>query len=144
MMEYQGYIGIVEFDGEAELFHGEVINTRDVITFQGKSVHELKQAFHASVDDYLAFCQERGEEPDRPFSGQFMTRMPPELHRQVNLAARLAGKSINAWVSEQLQNAVAQTKQTKAAPSVKTNRRVRSAAGKSLGKRKTSRKSQTA
>jgi len=35
MMEYKGYIGKVEFDDEAEIFHGEVINTRDVITFQG-------------------------------------------------------------------------------------------------------------
>ena len=35
MMEYKGYVGKVEFDDEAGIFHGEVINTRDVITFQG-------------------------------------------------------------------------------------------------------------
>ena len=70
MMEYQGYLGKVEFDAEAELFHGEVINTRDVITFQGKSVQELKSAFRESVDDYLAFCSERGEKPDKPISDE--------------------------------------------------------------------------
>jgi predicted HicB family RNase H-like nuclease len=107
MMEYKGYIGKVEFDDEAGIFHGEVINTRDVITFQGESVAELKRAFRESVEDYLAFCKERGEEPDKPFSGQFVTRIPPELHRQVNLAASLAGKSLNAWVAEQLKAAVA-------------------------------------
>ncbi len=106
MMEYQGYIGKVEFDDEASIFHGEVINTRDVITFQGKSVAELKKAFRESVDDYLAFCAERGEEPDKPFSGQFVTRVSPDLHRQVSVAAGLAGKSLNAWVSDQLQRAV--------------------------------------
>lgn len=106
-MEYKGYIGKVEFDDEADIFHGEVINTRDAITFQGKSVSELKQAFQDSVDDYLAFCGERGEEPDKPLSGQFVTRIPPELHRKVNLAAGMSGKSLNAWVSEQLQSAVA-------------------------------------
>lgn len=105
MMEYKGYIGRVEFDDEAALFHGEVINTRDVITFQGDSVAELKKAFRASVDDYLAFCKQRGETPDKPFSGQFVTRISPELHRQVNVAAALSGKSLNAWVSEQLQSA---------------------------------------
>jgi predicted HicB family RNase H-like nuclease len=68
-MEYKGYIGQVAFDDEASIFHGKVINTRDVITFQGKSVAELKKAFRDSVDDYLAFCSERGEEPDKPFSG---------------------------------------------------------------------------
>lgn len=107
MMEYEGYIGRVEFDDEAGIFHGEVVNTRDVITFQGKSVAELKKAFRESVDDYLAFCAARGEEPDKPFSGQFVTRIPPELHRQVNLAASLSGKSLNAWVADQLRAAVA-------------------------------------
>ncbi len=106
MMEYQGYIGKVEFDDEASIFHGEVINTRDVITFRGKSVAELKKAFRESVDDYLAFCAERGEEPDKPFSGQFVTRVSPDLHRQASVAAGVAGKSLNAWVAEQLQTAI--------------------------------------
>ena len=115
MMEYKGYIGKVEFDDEAEIFHGEIINTRDVITFQGKSVTELTKAFRESIDDYLAFCRQRGESPDKPFSGQFVTRIPPELHRQVNVAAVLAGKSLNAFVTEQLQVAVQKSGVSKAA-----------------------------
>lgn len=107
MMEYRGYLGRVEFDDAASIFHGEVVNTRDVITFQGTSVRELKAAFKASINDYLEFCAQRGESPDRPFSGQFVTRISPELHRQVNLAARLSGKSLNAWVAERLQEAAA-------------------------------------
>ena len=106
MMEYKGYLGKVEFDDEAGTFHGEVVNTRDVITFQGETVRKLTKAFRDSVDDYLAFCTERREEPDKPFSGQFVTRIPPELHRQASLAAAQAGKSLNAWVAEQLQGAV--------------------------------------
>jgi predicted HicB family RNase H-like nuclease len=106
MMEYKGFMGKVEFDDKAGIFHGDVINTRDVITFQGESVSELMQAFHDSVDDYLAFCQERGEAPDKPFSGQFVTRISPELHRQLFVAAAVSGKSLNAWVAEQLQSAV--------------------------------------
>ncbi|MBM4031046.1 MAG: type II toxin-antitoxin system HicB family antitoxin [Planctomycetes bacterium] len=108
-MEYKGYVGRVEFEDEAGIFHGEVVGTRDVITFQGQTVGELRAAFEESVDDYLAFCRERGEEPDRPFSGQFVTRIAPELHRQISLAAGLSRKSLNAWVSEQLQSAVADT-----------------------------------
>ncbi|MGA7501056.1 MAG: type II toxin-antitoxin system HicB family antitoxin [Isosphaeraceae bacterium] len=90
MMEYKGYVGKVEFDDEAGIFHGEVLDTRDVITFQGRSVDELKTAFQESIDDYLAFCKQCGEEPNKPFSGQFVTRIPPELYRQVNLAARIS------------------------------------------------------
>jgi predicted HicB family RNase H-like nuclease len=66
MIEYKGYLSRVEFDDEANIFHGEVINIRDVITFQGKTVDELRKAFEDSVEDYLAFCAERGEEPDKP------------------------------------------------------------------------------
>lgn len=106
MLSYKGYLGQIEFDEEAEILHGEVVNTRDVITFQGKSVSEVKRAFHESVDDYLEFCRSRGEAPDKPFSGRFVTRISPELHRQANIAARRSGKSLNAWIQEQLQGAV--------------------------------------
>jgi predicted HicB family RNase H-like nuclease len=108
MMECKGYVGRVEYDDEAGIFHGEVINTRDVITFQGLSVAELKKAFRDSVEDYLAFCAERGEEPEKPFSGQFITRVSPDLHRRVNIAATLSGKSLNAWVTEQLEKGAQQ------------------------------------
>jgi predicted HicB family RNase H-like nuclease len=75
-MEYKGYLAHVEFDEQADLFHGEVINIRDVITFQGRSVEELRQAFEGSVEDYLAFCAERGEEPEPPFSGRITLHLP--------------------------------------------------------------------
>ena len=66
MMEYKGYLGRVEFDDDTQTFHGEVINTRDVITFQGQSDVDLMQALRDSVEDYLEFCAERGEVPDTP------------------------------------------------------------------------------
>jgi predicted HicB family RNase H-like nuclease len=108
MMEYKGYVGQVTYDDEAGVFLGEVINTRDAITFQGTSVKELRKAFHDSIEEYLAFCQQRGEQPEKPFSGQFVTRISPELHRRISLAASLAGESLNAWVAEKLENGVQQ------------------------------------
>ena len=59
MMEYKGYIGKVEIDEEAGILYGEVINVRDVITFEGESVDEIQKAFRESVDDYLDFCAAR-------------------------------------------------------------------------------------
>ena len=104
-MTYKGYEAIIEFDDEAELFHGEVMSLRDVITFQGRSVVELKDAFRDSIEDYLAFCRERGEEPEKPFSGQFVVRIEPGLHREAATAARRAGLSLNKWVAKALERA---------------------------------------
>src|ERR1700735_1637935 len=102
-MTYKGYQARVELDEEAGVFHGEVLNTRDVITFQGSSVNELKQAFADSVDDSLEFCASRGEDPDKPFSGKFLVRVPPEVHREIMMQAQRQGKSLNAYVLEKLQ-----------------------------------------
>ena len=106
MMEYKGYIAKVEFDDQDNTFHGEVINLRDVITFEGQSVEELREAFRDSVDDYLDFCAERGEDPERPFSGKFSVRMDPELHRKLTIQARLANKSLNSWLNDALKDLV--------------------------------------
>ena len=100
MMQYKGYLARVEFDDDANIFHGEVINIRDVITFQGKAVEELRKAFDDSVEDYLAFCAERGEEPNRPFSGRFTIQLTPEQHRRVIRAAEKAGKNVEVWVAD--------------------------------------------
>lgn len=106
MIEYKGYFAKVEYDDEASIFHGEVINLRDVITFEGETVKELKQAFRESVDDYLAFCDERGETPEKPFSGKFVIRLEPELHKDITIEARKSGKSLNIWVKEAISKAL--------------------------------------
>ena len=102
MMEYKGYFAKVEFDDEANIFHGEIINLRDVITFEGETVDELRTALVDSVEDYLAFCKERGEEPDKPYSGKFLVRVEPELHKTLVIQARKNGKSLNALVHDAL------------------------------------------
>lgn len=106
MMEYKGYIGQVEFDDEADVFHGEVVNLRDVITFQGKTVAQIRKAFRESLDDYLEFCAERNEEPEKPFSGKFLVRVDPTLHKKLVTRARMEHKSLNAWVRDVLDSTV--------------------------------------
>ena len=104
MMEYKGYIGKVEIDEEVGILYGEVINVRDVITFEGTTVEEVQRAFRESVDDYLEFCAQRGESPEKPFSGKFVVRLPAELHRKAYIQAKLKDKSLNSWITEVLQS----------------------------------------
>lgn len=102
-MKYKNYDAAVRFDDETETFYGEVINTRDVVTFQGRSVAELKREFKNSVEDYLQFCDERGEEPDKPFSGNFILRISPDLHKRLFINSKLQGKSLNSRIEEHLE-----------------------------------------
>ena len=108
MMEYKGYIGDVKYDDEAKIFHGDIINTRDVITFQGTSVEELEQAFRDSIDDYISWCEEEGERPEKPYSGKFNLRISPDLHRKVALAAHKMKISLNKYVEKALLDELSQ------------------------------------
>ncbi len=107
MMEYKNYIGEVMYDSEAHLFHGEVINTRDVITFQGKTVDELETAFRESIDEYLEWCAEDGIAPDKPYSGRFNIRIPPELHKDIAITAKRKKISINKFVEQAVRDELA-------------------------------------
>lgn len=107
MLNYKGYIGVVEFDDEANIFHGEVIGIRDVVTFQGQSVDEIREALKDSVDDYIDMCRKHGKEPEKPFSGKLVLRLESELHRRVACAALREGKSINKWIADTLKDKAA-------------------------------------
>lgn len=101
MLEYQGYLGVVEADEGA--FVGRVAGLRDVVTFEGATFAEVEQVFRASVDDYLAFCDERGEPPDRPYSGKIPLRLAPELQRRAAAQAQAAGVTLNQWIAGRLE-----------------------------------------
>ncbi len=99
---YRGYCGRAELHLDDELFHGEVVGVRDVVTFQGRTHGQLQKAFRDSVDDYLAFCESRGEPPERPFSGKFLLRLKSETHRKLATLAELANKSLNQFLGDLL------------------------------------------
>ena len=100
MLQYKGYVGAVEADDGA--FVGRVIGLRDMITFEGATFPQVEQAFRDSVDDYLAFCAERGEAPDRTYSGKIPLRVDPEVHRKAALRAQAEGISLNQWIARRI------------------------------------------
>lgn len=69
-MRYRGYTANITRDEESGVYHGEVEKIGDVITFQAdlyaSSIDAVFESFRKSVDDYLEFCEERGEEPEQP------------------------------------------------------------------------------
>lgn len=95
LMQHKGYAGLVEYDPEDRVFHGRVIGIRDVVNFEGETVDQIENAFRESVDDYLVFCKKRGESPDKPYSGKLLLRLPPQLHRKLDVIAQSKGVSLN-------------------------------------------------
>lgn len=97
-MTYKGYTGTVEYDAGDRIFHGRVIGITDLVSFEGTSVEELEADFRAGIDSYLQGCREHGVEAQRPYSGRFVLRLSPEVHRDASIAARLARSSMNNWI----------------------------------------------
>ncbi|MBA2709201.1 MAG: type II toxin-antitoxin system HicB family antitoxin [Tatlockia sp.] len=104
-MNYKDYVARIEYSEEDDCFIGHIAGINDVIGFHGSSVDELHQAFKEAVDDYLETCRKISREPQKPYSGKLMLRIPPETHARVAMIAQAHGKSINSWVTKLLSEA---------------------------------------
>lgn len=89
MLEYRGYrAGPIRFDPEEKTFSATVAGLeKDVIDFEGTTAEELMRSFQGSVDGYLKFCGERGQEPDHAISSSYPRVGPGEF---ADLAHRFA------------------------------------------------------
>ena len=101
-LEYRGYRAAVAFDAEDEIFVGRIAGINDVIGFHADTVADLKAAFREAVDGYVAACAKAGKALEKPYSGQVMFRIAPDVHARAALAAQLEGKSMNQWGEEAL------------------------------------------
>lgn len=105
MMKYKDYVARIEYDEEDRIFVGHLAGIKDIVGFHGATVDELEHAFHESVDNYLAISEETGRPAQKPYSGNLMLRVSPEIHAAVATASQVQGKSINQWVAEVLEKA---------------------------------------
>lgn len=101
-MTYRGYAARIDYSDEDGCFVGHIAGINDVVGFHGESVEELRNAFVESVDDYLETCEKLNRPPQKPYSGNLMLRIPPQVHAAIATAAEVSGKSINQWASDTL------------------------------------------
>jgi predicted HicB family RNase H-like nuclease len=105
-LKYKGYRGSVEYSARDDCLFGKIIGIRSSVSYEGESVAEIAGAFREAVDDYLDFCEERGVEPQREYSGVFQVRTTPDVHKRLSEIASGRGTSLNAVVSEALKETV--------------------------------------
>ena len=105
-MTYKGYLGSVNYSDKDQVFFGKIEGINGLVNFEGESVRELTEAFHEAVDDYLAYCEDEGIEPDKSYTGVLNVRLTPAIHRQIAMLALQAGVSINAYIKDALEEKV--------------------------------------
>jgi predicted HicB family RNase H-like nuclease len=105
-MSYKGYLGSVAFSEKDGVFFGKIEGINGLVNFEGESVKELTEAFHEAVDDYLAYCQDEGVEPDKSYTGVLNIRIPPAIHRRAAMLARQSGITLNAYIKDAVEQKV--------------------------------------
>jgi len=104
-LKYKGYIGSVEYSGEDTCLFGKVLGmSKDMISYEGTTVEELRADFEAGIDSYLESCKTRGVEPRKAYSGTLNVRLTPEIHNKIANAAQETGITINAYIKNALEN----------------------------------------
>ncbi len=101
-MTHKGYAARIEYSDEDSCFIGHIAGINDIIGFHGDSVAQLRTAFEEAVEDYLETCEKLNRPPQKPYSGNLMLRLPPEVHAAIAIAAEVSGKSINQWTTDTL------------------------------------------
>lgn len=105
-MNYKNYKAKIEYSDEDECFIGHIAGIQDIVGFHGESVAELRDAFEEAVNDYLETCKKLNRSPQKPYSGNIMLRISPDVHAAVAVAAEVSGKSINQWAMDTFAEAV--------------------------------------
>jgi len=102
-LEYKGYMAKVDYSVEDHVLFGKIEGICDLVTFESESIGDIESEFQKSVDGYLAFCEKKGKQPDKAYSGTFNVRISRQLHREVAARAVRDGDSLNRAV----ENAIA-------------------------------------
>jgi predicted HicB family RNase H-like nuclease len=102
LLEYRNYRGNVEYSAADHCFHGKIIGIASLVTYEGTDVASLEKAFRDSVDDYLEFCEEKGIQPEKEYSGRFQIRTAPDIHKFYSDYAAANSENLNAVITKAL------------------------------------------
>ena len=103
VLTYKGFVGSVHFSTEDDVFFGKVEGINDLITFEGDSVKELKNAFHYVIDEHIRDCERENIPKEKSYKGSFNLRLTPDLHRRAAITAKRQGSTLNTFVRKAIE-----------------------------------------
>jgi len=95
----------IDINCNVNILHGHVLNSRDLVEFENKTVEEIKQVFKDSVgsyDDYLEVCAELENIHNNAFWGSLILQTSQDNCQIIQLAATKSDKTTNEWMEEVL------------------------------------------
>ncbi len=105
-LEYKTYTGSIEYSRQDDLLYGKVLGIRALISYEGKTGHDLENDFNEAIEVYLSDCKNEGVESEKPFKGSFNVRVSSELHQKAALLAMQERKSLNSFVAESIRERI--------------------------------------
>ena len=101
IMEYKGYWARIKYSDEDECFWGKVEGLNNAsITFEGKTVKELKKDFKDAINTHLQVCKETNTNPEKQCKGSLNVRLGVELHNKAKMKSIEKNISINELIKE--------------------------------------------
>ena len=115
VLEYKGFAGSVHFRAEDNILFGKIEGISDLVSFEGRSVSELRASFEKAVDEYIELCKSLGKKTRKSYRGSFNVRISPELHLEAAETAIRSGISLNQFVERAIRHEVESAEQEQAA-----------------------------
>ncbi len=106
VLTYKDFIGSVHFSSDDGVFFGKIEGINDLVTFEGRTVDEIQNAFKQAVNDYIELCKELNKPAFKSYKGSFNVRIPPELHRKAIEKSQSLGISLNQLVKQAIKKEI--------------------------------------
>lgn len=106
IMKFGEYEAVISFDPDISMFRGEFIGLNGGADFYADSIAKLRKEGEISLKVFLDFAKEKNIEPKKRFSGQFVLRLKPEVHKKYALLAKSKNLSLNQVLASTLETAV--------------------------------------
>ena len=109
VLTYKGFIGSVQFSADDNVFFGKLEGINDLVTFEGETVKELKDAFCCMVDEHIKDCKAGNVPVEKSYRGSFNIRIAPDLHRRAAISAKQHGTTLNTFVKDAIESKLEHT-----------------------------------